>query len=139
MKKRLKNLRRLVAIKDQQRQTTQWKLARLEAEERAALADEAAIIAALNDGQPLHGLFVGVMAKHLRAASEQLGAIRQAKADEMSRLLQETAQLRRSEKMLVDVERRHGRLTEDKRLADLVEAATASGAASLPKASKAIL
>jgi hypothetical protein len=139
MKKRLENLRRLVALKDQQRQATQWKLVRIEADECAAIADEAAIIAALNDDQPLHGLFVGVMAKHLRAVSERLSAIRQAKTAETIRLQAETRQLRHSEKLRDQVARRHDRIVEEKTLADLVEAAVARDVASLPKASKAIV
>lgn len=128
MRRRLENLRRLVAIKEQQQQSTKWKLARLETEERAALDDEAAIIAALNAEQLLHGLFVGIMAKHLRAVSERIGAIRTAQAKESARLRKETGEMRHSERTLVDAERRYARLMEEKRLAELIEATTARDA-----------
>jgi 5,10-methylene-tetrahydrofolate dehydrogenase/methenyl tetrahydrofolate cyclohydrolase len=139
MKQRLHNLRRLVAIKEQLRQSMQWKLARLDSDERAALADEAEIIAALNAEQPLHGLFVGLMARHLRAVSERIAAVRSAKDAEALRLQKETGQLRHSERMLVAAERQHDRMVEGKELANLIEAATSRDAASLPKASKAML
>ncbi len=134
MKQRLENLRRLVAIKEQQRQSAQWRLARLEVDERAALADEDAIIAALNAEQPLHGLFVGMMARHLRAVSERVGVIRSAKEAETLRLQKETGQLRHSERLLGAAERRHDRIVEGKELTELIEASASGGAASFPKA-----
>jgi hypothetical protein len=138
MKKRLENLRRLVALKERQRQATEGKLARLDAEERAAAAEEAEIIAALNDTQPLHGLFVDVMARHLRVVAERRIAIRQAKAEETARLQNETRQLRHSEKVHDELARRHDRMMEEKALAELIDAAASRDAASLPKASKGI-
>jgi hypothetical protein len=130
--KRLKSLRRIAAAKDQQRRATEWRIARLAGEERAALAEQAAIVAALNGEQPLHGLFVETMARHLRVLAGRIETIRDAIATETAALRLQTGQMKQAERMLAETARSHARALEAKALAEIVEAAAARRAASLP-------
>jgi hypothetical protein len=132
LNKRLESIRRIVQLKEQQCRSVEWALARLEREEQELLAEQDAVLAALNAEQPLHGLFVEAMAKHLRAISRRLDSARQRKEAERARLQLEKGQLKHSERIRTAVERAHARMLENKELMEIVDAAAARGRASLP-------
>jgi hypothetical protein len=132
MKKRLQTLTRIVEVKEHQRRAAEWRLARLLGEELALLEDQKSVIAALNSEQSLHGLFVEAMARHLRAVSERLEALRLSIALRTAELKGQTGQLKQAEHLLRDAARQHGRSVEWKDLAEIIDAAVARGGASLP-------
>lgn len=131
-KKRLNTLQRIVEVKEHQRRAAEWRLARLVREEQRVLEDQRSVIAALNADQPLHGLFVETMARHLRVASEKLEALRRSIAMRTAELQTQTGQLKQAERMLRDAVREHDRTAEWKELSEIIEAKLARDAASLP-------
>lgn len=132
MKRRLKTIRRVVQVKRQQCRSTDWALARLKQEEQAHLDEERAIVSALNADQPLHGLFLETMARHLRFVAQRLEAVRQAEAGERLKQLKQKAQLKQAERMLADAERQERRMAEGEALNEIVEMVASRGATSLP-------
>ena len=132
MKKRLQTLARIVEVKEHQRRAAEWRLARLRKEELNVLEDQRSVIAALNADQPLHGLFVETMARHLRAASEKLDVVRKSIELRAAELETQTGQLKQAERLLRDAARQHNRSAEWKELADVIDASVARGDASLP-------
>ena len=132
MKKRLQNLTRIVEVKEHQRRAAEWRLARLRQQELALLEDQRSVIAALNAEQPLHGLFVEAMARHLRAASEKLEVLRRSMEIRAAEVAAQTSQLRQAERLLRDAARQHDRAAEWKELEHVIDATMARGDASLP-------
>jgi 5,10-methylene-tetrahydrofolate dehydrogenase/methenyl tetrahydrofolate cyclohydrolase len=130
--RRLHTIRRIVEVKRQQCRATDWALARLKRDEQALLDEERAIVEALNADQPLHGLFMETMARHLRAVAGKLEAVRQEAAAEQLRQRTQKGQLRQAERMLAEAERQERRAAESKELTEIVEMTAARGAASLP-------
>lgn len=132
LKNRLAKLARIVEVKEHQRRSAEWRLGRLRREEAAMLEDQRSLIAALNEDQPLHGLFVETMAKHLGVLSQKLDALRQAQVRQTAELQTHTGQLRQADRMLVDVSRRQARADEWKELSEVIDAVLARDDASLP-------
>jgi hypothetical protein len=132
LKNRLAKLARIVEVKDHQRRSAEWRLGRLRQEEAAVLEDQQAIIAALNEDQPLHGLFVEAMAKHLGVLSQKLDHLRRAQARQTAELRTHTGQFRQADRMLADASRKQARADEWKELSDVIDAALARRDASLP-------
>ena len=132
LKNRLAKLARIVEVKEHQRRSADWRLGRLRQEEAAMLEDQRTLIAALNEDQPLHGLFVETMAKHLSALSQKLDTLRQAQVRQTAELQTHTGQLRQADRMLTDVSRRQARADEWKELSEVIDAALARDDASLP-------
>lgn len=132
VRKRLQNLTRIVEVKEHQRRAAEWRLARLRQQELALLEDQRSVIAALNADQPLHGLFVETMARHLRAASEKLEVLRRSIEIRASELEAQSIQLKQAERLLRDAAREHSRATEWKELEQVIDARMARGDASLP-------
>ncbi len=89
-------------------------------------------MAALNADQPLHGLFMETFARHLRRLSKRIAELHREMAAELSRLKAESGQLKRAERMLADVRQTQARAAEARELMEIVEAASARDAASLP-------
>jgi hypothetical protein len=125
MKKRLQNLRRIVAVKERQKEAAGHRLVRLEAEQERTRADQEAVVGALNAEAPLHGLFVEVMARHLRRLAETLDGLERQVAAQEAALRRTTGELRQTEKLLGTVDRRYVRHLEEQRLADLIESTAA--------------
>jgi hypothetical protein len=132
LKNRLAKLARIVEVKEHQRRSAEWRVGRLRQQESVVLEDQRTLIAALNEDQPLHGLFVETMARHLGALSQRLDALRQAQALQVAELEGQTSQLRQAERMMLDVTRRQSRADEWKELSDVIDAALARDDASLP-------
>jgi len=132
VKDRLAKLARIVEVKEHQRRSAEWRLGRLRREESAVIEDQRTLIAALNEDQPLHGLFVETMAKHLGALSQRLDTLRQTQARESAELQTRTGQLRQAERLLEDTSRRQARVDEWKELSEVIDAALARDDASLP-------
>ena len=128
----MQTLARIVEVKEHQRRAAEWRLARLRQEELAVQEDQRSVIAALNADQPLHGLFVETMARHLRAASEKLDALRRAIELQAAELEDQTSQLKQAERLSRDSTRQHHRAVERKELSEMIDAALARGDASLP-------
>ena len=128
----MQTLARIVEVKEHQRRAAEWRLARLRQEELVIVEDQRSVIAALNADQPLHGLFVETMARHLRAASEKLDALRRAIDLQAAELEDQTSQLKQAERLSRDSTRQHDRAVERKELSEMIDAALARGDASLP-------
>jgi hypothetical protein len=118
-------------VKVHQKRAAEWRLARLRREEHALVEEQSSVIAALNADQPLHGLFVDTMARHLRVISEKLETVRKSLAVRSAELEKETIQLKQAERLLEDADRVHSRATEQKELSEIIESALNRGA-SLP-------
>jgi hypothetical protein len=132
MKKRLATLMRIVEVKEHQKHSAEWRLGRVRRQQAAVLEDQRTTISALNAEQPLHGLFVETMARHLGVLAQRLDALRQSEMLLMRELEGETGKLRQAERMLDDVTRKQNRADEWKELEEVVQAALARGDASLP-------
>jgi hypothetical protein len=132
LKSRLAKLIRIVEVKEHQRRSAEWRLGRLRQQEAVVLEDQRTLVAALNEDQPLHGLFVETMARRLGALSQRLDTLRQAQARQAAELETQTGQLRHAERMLGDVSRRQARADEWKELSEVIDAALARDDASLP-------
>jgi hypothetical protein len=132
MKKRLQNLTRIVEVKEHQRRAAEWRLARLRQQELALVEDQRSVIGALNADQPLHGLFVETMARHLRVSSEKLEVIRRSITLRAAEVEAQSIQLKQAERLLRDAAREHDRAAEWKELQRVIDATMTRGDASLP-------
>jgi hypothetical protein len=132
VQKRLQTLTRIVEVKEHQRRSAEWRLARLRRQKQTVLEDQESVIAALNADQPLHGLFVENMARHLRVLDERLEALRRAEERLVAELERQTIQLKQAERMQTEAARQESRAREWKELSEVIEAALARDAASLP-------
>ena len=132
MRKRLQTLTRIVEVKEHQRRSAEWRLARIRKQQQIELENQLSVIAALNAEQPLHGLFVANMARHLRALDERLDALRRAEERQAAELGRQTMQLKQAERMQRDAARQESRAREWKDLSEVIEATLARDDASLP-------
>lgn len=132
MDKRRKSLERITEVKQLQRRAAEWRLADVRRRMALISEDQRGVITALNADEPLHGLFVDTMAKHLSVLSERLDALGRAEERQRANVERETIQAKQAERLLEGARRADERAEEWKELSEAIEAAVARRDASLP-------
>ena len=131
MKRRLLSLGRVLSVEKQLHRVAEAKLAELIQREAALQAAQEDLFRALNAEQPLHGMFVGMMARQLRALSEDSRAVKEAREAQARLVLDRCGRVKRAERLAGSVEAQNRQTTEKRQLAELIEAAV-NRPASLP-------
>jgi hypothetical protein len=109
-------LQKLLAVQTKLREIAELRLKRLRDEEARLKQEQTETITALNDGGPLHGLFVEPMARRLQDLSGQLTSATGAIARELAATITETAKAKHLERLTADAELAHSRRQERKEL-----------------------
>jgi len=114
---REKALARIHAVQAQKRRLEEWKLADFTRRTRAVVEAEAHTIAAMNDGSPLHGLFVEQTARRLESLARQRRSLEAAIARQGEAVRAEARREKAADALLSDAARRAEE--ERRRIADL--------------------
>lgn len=114
---REKALSRIAAVQAQKRRLEEWKLADVHRRARAVAEAEAQTVAAMNDGSPLHGLFVAQAGRRLESLARQRRSLEAAIARQGEAVRAEARREKAAEALLADAARRAEE--ERRRRADL--------------------
>lgn len=118
---RRQKLDRLVALQQRLHQVSEWKLADLQRQENELKDLQRSLIETLNADEPLHGLFVGNMAKRLTSMAEQAGRVAHAKENQSRQVLAEARRLKQVERIADAAAVAESRADEKRRLEDLID------------------
>jgi hypothetical protein len=121
MTKRLEKLSRILRVQRDLHRAAELRLVQLKLREAAKEEEERQVVAALNDEKPLHGLFIDAMARHLRAASQELSGVRAARAKEALTVMERACRLKQTERAHSAAEREHRRAGERQELERLID------------------
>lgn len=133
MADRLAKIRRIQAVQAELHRLAEWRLASLARKQEELATEQTVLIASLNDEDQLHGLFVGAMARRLRALAGETERVKVAREAQADRVLDEARRLKQAERMVDRASVDHRREAEKRELQALVEALLARrGDASLP-------
>ena len=95
---RLGKIERLLAIQGKIHRLAEWRLAALDRKQAELIADKTALVASLNEAEPLHGLFVEAMARRLTLLAREGNRLARAREAQQRRLLEEGLRLKRFER-----------------------------------------
>lgn len=132
MQIRRDRLRKLLAVQNKLREISELRLTRLWEEEVRLKQEQTGTIEALNDGGPLHGLFVEPMARRLRNLSGCLIDTSNAIVKELNIAVAESAKVKHLKRLAADAEVEHDRQQERKELLEIAESSLRKSNASLP-------
>ncbi len=107
MTDRLKKIERLLALQQQLHRLAEWKLAALDRKKAELASEQESLFGALNDDEPLQGLFVEAMARRLNALARETDKVNRARECASRRLAQEGLTLKRAERMTERVRRQY--------------------------------
>jgi hypothetical protein len=96
-----------------------------------AIEDErAGVLSAMNEEQPLHGLFVGVMASHLKRLADEAARLARAREAQAGEVLSRALRVKRAERLASSAAAAERLEDGRKELAEMIDLAV--GRASLP-------
>jgi hypothetical protein len=119
--RRLLAVKRVVQVQRQLQSRAEWKLSRLEAEERALEQAARDVLNALNGEDSLHGLFVPAMAGRLRSIARETERVGCEKERQAELLTEQTGKVKRAERMAETLAREALRAGETKQLDELID------------------
>jgi hypothetical protein len=128
MEKRLKSIKRVIAVQEQLRRLAEGKLADLERREANLVSSRREIVASLNEDQALHGLFLEARARRVTSLSKDIASLGRAKEAQAKHLREETGRLKRAERIADELGREHQVALDRKELGELVDRLAAQGA-----------
>jgi predicted TIM-barrel fold metal-dependent hydrolase len=132
LKQRLKKIDRIIKVQQHLHKSAELKLANLQREEIALKTEQEDILQAMSGSDVLHGLFVDVMAKKLKALALEESRTQAAIIEQRTLTVEKALQVKRSEKMFSRL-KESGRKEEEKRgLAAILETMAGKGSTSLP-------
>ena len=132
MKKRAEKARRIFAAEAQLYRIEQLKMAALERRTAELETTQVELIAALNDSDALHGLFIDTTARRLSSISEEAERVRREKAAQGLKLKEHAARVKVSERLHREHAQDFEREKEGKELLDVVERFVGRKRTSLP-------
>jgi hypothetical protein len=132
LKKRVDKVRRILAAEAQLYRIEQLKMAALERRAAELEATQVELIAALNDSDALHGLFIDTTARRLSSISEEAERVRRDKASQGLILKEHATRVKVSERLFREHAKEFEREREGKELLDVVEQFVGRKPTSLP-------
>lgn len=121
-RRRLEKMRRLMDVQERLCRMAEARLVEIERQQAELSRAQTDILASLNEGEPLHGLFVETMARHLHRLAGHAGELEAARQTQAQQVLNEAMKLKRVERHAAKVAR-SSREEEDKRsLAEILDA-----------------
>jgi hypothetical protein len=132
VKKRVDKTRRILAAEAQLYRIEQLKMAALERRTAELETTQVELIAALNDSDALHGLFIDTTARRLSSISEEAERVRRDKAAQGLILKEHATRVKMSERLFREHAKEFEREREGKELLDVVEQFVGRKPTSLP-------
>ena len=129
---RLKKIERVLAVQEQMHRLAEWRIAALDREKAEIARGQESLLGALNDDDPMHGLFVEAMTRRLTALTREADRLAKAREVMEKKLTEETLKLKRTERMTDRVRREHATSEEKRLFQDLLETLGKTRDASLP-------
>lgn len=121
-RRRLEKMRRLIDVQERLCRMAEAKLADIERRQAELSRAQTDILASLNADEPLHGMFVETMARHLHRLACHAAELEEARRSQAQLVLNEAMKLKRVERYTARVAR-VSREQEDKRsLAEILDA-----------------
>lgn len=132
MKQRLKKIDRIIKVQKHLHKNAELQLAHLQRQESELRATQHELIQTMSETDALHGLFVDVMAKRLKALALEETQVQAAIVTQKTITIEKALQVKRTEKV-------HGRMKDDVRrdqekkdLVSVLEAMIQKSSTSLP-------
>jgi hypothetical protein len=132
MTNKVDKIRRILSAEAQLYRIEQWKMAELERRLGELEASQVELIAALNDTNALHGLFMDTTARRLSLIAEEAERVRRERAEQSLVLKEHATRVKGCERLLHDSELSLEREKEGKELLDVVEEHMTGKRTSLP-------
>jgi hypothetical protein len=132
LKKRVDKVRRILAAEAQLYRIEQLKMAALERRTAELETTQVELIAALNDSDALHGLFIDTTARRLSSISEEAERVRRDKTAQGLILKEHATRVKMSERLFREHAKEFEREREGKELLDVVEQFVGRKLTSLP-------
>lgn len=132
MDRRLKKMGRILKVRERLHQLEEMRLVNLDRERAELKRGQEVLVAALNQDEPLHGLFVEAMARRLNALARETDRVNRALDAQTKRLFEEGLSLRRTERMTDKVRRDYLKGAWKRGFEDLLQTIADKDDASLP-------
>jgi hypothetical protein len=132
MDRRLKKMGRILKVRERLHQLEELRLANLDREHEELKHGQEVLVAALNQDEPLHGLFVEAMARRLNALARETDRVNRALDVQTRRLFEEGLSLKRTERMTDKVRREYLKDAWKRGFEDLLETPAGRDDASFP-------
>lgn len=135
MKLRLQALHRIVVARNARQDVLSARLATFNSQREACAAARSDMLQAVNSHIDAHGHFVDLLARQIARLERELLALEAQQREVAGLLLEETRRLKLAERLTADAVQHYRRKTDDKTLADLIDARFGQDAARLPQGS----
>lgn len=132
MKQRLKKVERIVKVQRHLHRNAELQLANLQRQEGELRAAQQELMQTMSDTDALHGLFVDVMAKRLKALAVEEARTQTAITAQKAVAIERALQVKRTEKVQARMKEDSRRIEEKKDLNAILEAMIQKGSTSLP-------
>jgi hypothetical protein len=132
MEKRLKGMKRIVALQTQMRRREEWRLANIEREDAALVEREAQLVAFMDADSGVASLMVDATVRRIRAVTEQRSRLVPQKEAQKARLLAQQQRVGCAERLHHEIDIAVQRMLEDRDLDAVLEASIGQGKTSLP-------
>ena len=124
MRERMRKVKRLVTVQADLHRLAEWKLAGLVREGQELKAAQEDLLAALNEHETFHGLFVASMAGRLRRLAGDADRVESAQGLQSRRVVEEAMRLKRTERVAGDLGRKLRRDDEKRAFRELLDGLT---------------
>jgi len=132
MKERLKKVDRIIKVQRHLHRSAELRLANLQRQEGELKSAQEELMRTMSDTDALHGLFVDVMAKRLKALAVEEAQTQTAIVEQRAIAVEKALQVKRTEKVFARMKEDHRRVQEKKDLAAILEAMVQKSSTSLP-------
>lgn len=132
MKQRLKKIDRLVKVQKHLHKNAELHLSSLRRREDELKSAQEELLQTMSESDLLHGLFVDIMAKRLKALATEETHTQAAIVDQQAITIEKALQVKRSEKMYARLRDGSRKEQEKKDLVAILEAIIQRGSTSLP-------
>jgi hypothetical protein len=121
MSKRAERTHRVLTLQEQLHRVERWKL--LDLQRRAAELDtaRAELIAALNDGDPLRGLFLDATVRRLKSIAREADEVARQEQLQAVRVSEHAVRVACAERLSGEVDKQDARADEKQALAEIID------------------
>lgn len=132
MRKRARELSRLVTVLERLHRMEEVKKLDLDRQFHELKRSEEEIINALNRGDVLHGLFLDTTSRFLRSVAQEADRVSEAAQSQSAKVLEQAGKVRQAEKLRDAARQRTDNAERDRQLADVIELYAGQRRASFP-------
>jgi hypothetical protein len=132
VKQRLKNIDRLIKVQQHLHKSAELQLVSLQRKEREIKVAQEELLQTMGDSDVLHGLFVDVIAKRLKALALEETRTHSAIISQKAVAVEKALKVKRSERVFSRLKEENRQAQEKKDLITILEALAQKGRTSLP-------